>query len=136
KAEADARRKLEEAAATADYSDPAAVWKRKFPDVTDVLFDDCFPPGATDRNTSRNAADWVTDPPFGAKSGRRVLRQANTFFHQDHIQFRVQPFFAPPSGRFEAWVYLDPKQPPGAIALQFSGGKKVWWGKEPAADSP
>ena len=39
-------------------------------------------PTATRR---RNAADWVADPPFGAKSGRRVLRQANSFFHEDAI---------------------------------------------------
>lgn len=136
KAEEDARHRLEEAAADADYTDPAAVWRGKFPDVRDVLFDDTFPLGATNKNTSRNAPDWVTDPPFGAKSGRRVLRQANTFFHQDTIEFRSRPFFSPLNGRFEAWVYLDPKQPPSAIAVQVAGGKKVWWGKEPTADSP
>jgi hypothetical protein len=33
-------------------------------------------------------------------------------------------------------VYLDPKQPPTALAVQFGTGPKVWWGKEPGADSP
>ncbi len=134
KAEAAARRNLEDAAARADYSDPAAVWTGKFPDVSDSLFDDAFPIGATNRNTSRNAADWVTDPPFGAKSGRRVLRQANTFFHQDTIDFRSRSVIVPVAGRWEAWVYLDPKHPPTSLAVQFAGGKKVWWGTEPAAD--
>jgi hypothetical protein len=136
KGEAAARYKLEEAAARADYTDPATVGGAVRVPVFDVLFDDAFPPGSVNRNTSRNAADWVADPAFGAKSGRRVLRQANTFFHQDSIEFRGRSFTAPVSGHFEAWVRPDAHEPPTAIALQFNGGKKVWWGKEPAADSP
>lgn len=135
-AEGDARNKLEAAAANADYTDPVSRSLTQSLSVTDVLFDDAFPTGATDRNTSRNAADWVTDPPFKAKSGQRVLRQANTFFHEDNIQFRAQSFNSLSRGLFEAWVYVDPKQPPSAIAMLLSGGKKVWWGKEPTANSP
>ncbi len=56
-------------------------------------------PARPTRNTSRNAADWVTDPAFGAKSGRRVLRQANTSFHQDAINFR-SPLRRPGNGAF------------------------------------
>jgi hypothetical protein len=128
KAEASARAALEKAAATAEYAEPTADRAA----VRDVLFDDVFAVGATDSNTSRNAADWVADPAFGAKSGRRVLRQANTFFHQDVITFRNPPR-VPDGAQFEAWVYLDPKQPPTAVAVQLAGGKKVWWGAEPAA---
>jgi hypothetical protein len=133
RAESAALQRLKEAAAEADYSDPATASGDPVA-VREVLVDEMFPPGATNRNTSRNAADWVTDPPFGAKSGRRVLRQANTFFHEDHIQFRLQPI-VPVKGMFEAWVYTDPKQPPTAIAIQLAGGKKLWWGREPGADS-
>jgi hypothetical protein len=136
KAEADARKRLEAAAALADYSDPA---NEKTPPerriVTDVLFDDTFPLGALNRNTSRNAPDWLTDPPFGAKSGRRVLRQANSFFHEDAIQFRLRPVVVPANGLFEAWVRLDPRHTPTAVAIQVGVGKKVWWGKEPAAET-
>ncbi len=134
-AETDARRKLGEAGTHADYTDYATLASTDSFLVRDLLFDDAFPVGATDRNTSRNAADWVTDPPFKAHSGRRVLRQANTFFHQDTIAFATAPA-ALAKGFFETWVYIDPKQPPGAITVQFAGGKKVWWGKEPTAESP
>lgn len=131
----DARQGLEEAAAEADYRDPATDEPAPSA-VRDVLFDESFPPGAIDRNTSRNAADWVSDPAFGAKSGRRALRQANTFFHQDTIDFRGQSPRVPGEAQFEAWVYLDPKEAPSAIAVQFAGGAKVWWGAEPTAGSP
>jgi hypothetical protein len=133
RAEADARKRLEAAAAKAaeTYADPAdtepAPAKQK---ITQVLLDDVFPLAASDRNTSRNAADWLADPAFGAKSGRRVLRQANSFFHQDTIDFRLQPIVIPASGRFEAWLRRDPKSPPTAVAIQF-GGAKVWWGTKP-----
>ena len=75
--------------------------------VRDVIFDDAFPPGATERNTSRNAADWVADPPFGAQSGRRVLRQANGAYYEDVLQLAARPVVVPAGGAIEAWVRLD-----------------------------
>jgi hypothetical protein len=138
KTEADSRKRLEEAAAKARYADPADEEEPtpERPAVTDVLLDDTFPFAATSRNTTRNAADWVADPKCGAKSGRRVLRQANSFFHEDAIQFRVRPVVVPANGVFEAWVRLDPGHAPVALAIQLGVGKKVWWGKEAAAAAP
>jgi hypothetical protein len=133
-AETDARRRLEAAAAAASYTDPAETASAgDARTVTDVLFDDAFPLAATTTNTTRNAADWVTDPAFGARSGRRVLRQANAFFHQDKIQLRLRPCVVPTHGTFTAWVRLDPGHPPTALALQVNNGPKVWWGAEPVA---
>ncbi|MBA4064790.1 MAG: hypothetical protein C0501_13970 [Isosphaera sp.] len=135
KAEAAARARVEAAATAAEYADPADAPdtpdKRR---VTDVVFDDFFPAGSTNRNTTRNAADWVADPPFGAKSGRRVLRQANSYFHEDSVQFRLKPVVVPAGGTVEAWVRLDPRHPPLAVAVVVNG-KKVWWGTDPSADS-
>jgi hypothetical protein len=136
KAEADARKRLEEAAKTAAYSDPAEA--KTAPErraVTDVVFDDTFPLAMTNRNTSRNAADWVANPPFGAKSGRRVLRQANSFFHEDAMQVRLRPVIVPGNGLFEAWLRLDADNPAHAVAVQLAGAKKVWWGEEPKSTS-
>ncbi len=137
RAETDARHRLESAAAAAFYLDPAEAGSPGDPHaVTDILFDDAFPLAATNRNTSRNAADWVTDPSFGARSGRRVLRQANAFFHQDIIQFRLRQGVVPAHGTFTAWVRLDPRHPPTALALQVNNGPKVWWGAAPVAPTP
>jgi hypothetical protein len=137
RAEADARRQLEAAAAAASYTDPAeAAPSGDAKSVTDVLFDDTFPLAATERNTTRNAADWVTDPVFGVRSGRRVLRQANTFFHEDAVQFRLRRCAVPAHGTFTAWVRLDPRHPPTALAIQVNKGPKAWWGVGPAAQAP
>ncbi|MFO0801691.1 MAG: PSD1 and planctomycete cytochrome C domain-containing protein [Gemmataceae bacterium] len=132
KAEAEAKAKLLNAARSLKYVDPAdEPGESQVFAADEELFDDLFPTGSTSSNTSRNAADWVTNPSFGAKSGRRVLRQANSFFHQDAIQFKGRIITVPANGEFSAWVYLDPHKPPGAISVQFGGGKKVWWGSEP-----
>ena len=131
KAAADARRLLEVAAAGADYREPAAGKVR----VSDVLLDDSFPLAATDRNTTRNPADWVADPPFGARSGRRVLRQANSYFHEDMVQLRLRQPLVPAGGTVESWVWLDPAAPPAAVALAVNG-QRAWWGTAPAADAP
>lgn len=135
-AEIDARRRLETAAAAASYTDPAdATSSGHLRAITDVLFDDAFPLASTARNTTRNAADWVTDPAFGAHSGRRVLRQANSFFHQDTIQFRLRPCVVSAHGTITAWVRLDPSHPPKALGIQVNNSPKVWWGAEPTAES-
>jgi len=133
KAQAEARKRLETAAAEAAGSPDSkpAPGKRL---VTDILFDDAFPLGSANRNTTRNAADWVADPAFGAKSGRRVLRQANSYFHEDTVTFgKLRPVIVPANGAFVAWVRLDPVHPPAAVVIEAGKGKKVWWGTEPAS---
>jgi hypothetical protein len=130
--EAAALAKLRELAAKVDYVDPAIAEAASGPQpVRDVIFDDTFPLGTTDRNTSRNAADWLTDPPFGAPSGRRVLRQANSNFTEDVITPQLIPVVMPNNGRLEAWVRPDPVDVPQAVAIQIagpSGSKRFWWG--------
>ncbi|MBN9522322.1 PSD1 domain-containing protein [bacterium] len=125
-AEAAARKALDAAAAKAEYAEPGAGKKA----VRDVIFDDAFPQWTQASNTTRNAAEWTADPPFGAKSGRRVLRQANSFFHQDSLTFRVRPVVVPENGTFEAWVYIDPLHPPAGVAVVLAGGKRVAWGSD------
>ncbi len=134
-AETDARRRLEDAGAAAEYGDPADQDPAPAPlAVRDVLIDDSFPLGATTRNTSRNAADWVTDPDFGAKSGRRVLRQANPQFHQDIVQNLLQAVIVPADARFEVWVRTDPRDPPRAVAVEFGNRRAVWGDPEAFAE--
>jgi hypothetical protein len=133
--ENDARRRLEEAAVAAEYHDPADQDPAPAPLVVrDVLIDEAFPLGATTRNTSRNAADWVTDPDFGAKSGRRVLRQANPHFHQDIVQNLLQAVTVPADARFEVWVRPDPRHPPRAVAVEFGNRRAVWGDPEAFAE--
>lgn len=133
KREADALAMLLETATKAKYVDPAVAKSPPGPEqIVDVIFDDTFPIGTDDRNTTRNAADWVTDPPFLAKSGRRVLRQVNSAFTQDTITSQLIPFAMPANGRLEVWVRPDPVDVPLAIAVQVGGATKQYrWGESP-----
>ncbi len=134
KAESEAARKLEQAARETEYDDPAAQDEKPARRaVRDVIFDDAFLYGASERNTSRNAADWVADPPFGAPSGRRVLRQANGSYYETVLTPQLRPVVVPEGGAVEVWVRPDPANVPAAIAIQITGpggAKRVWWGKE------
>ncbi|HEV7222991.1 MAG TPA: PSD1 and planctomycete cytochrome C domain-containing protein, partial [Pirellulales bacterium] len=134
KQEAETKGRLEQAATATAYADPAE--KPPASDrapMAEVAFDDFFPLGASVRNTSRNASTWLDRPRFGAPSGRRVLRQANAHFHEEAVQLALQPIVVPIAATFETWLYLDPHDTPGAIAVVIgasSGTRRAWWGDE------
>ncbi|MBS0211222.1 MAG: DUF1553 domain-containing protein [Planctomycetes bacterium] len=147
KHEAAARRALEDAATQAKYTDPAqaaatseqsdAESSAEIELTTDVVFDDFFPLGAVLRNTSRNAPNWIADPPFGAPSGRRVLKQANSHFFEDTVQSQLLPVIVPEDGRFEVWLRVDPENVPDGVSIVLGstgGTRRVWWGNDDALD--
>lgn len=129
-AEQSARAELDKVAAATAYVDPATANSGKESvRVMETLFDDTFPLGATARNTSRNPSEWTVSA--SVPSGKRALRQANSFFHEEILQFQlVQPVLAK-GDVIEVWVRPDAYEPPTAIALNFSAGgqRRVWWGK-------
>ena len=129
--EREARAWLDVAAEAAAYVDPAANAPRNpaRKQVRDVLLDDAVPPGAIFRNTSRNAVDWVLDPPFGAPSGRRVLREASAGAYNDTFEFKLQAYVMPHAGRLEGWVRIDPTDVPETVSVALAGGKTVTWNK-------
>jgi hypothetical protein len=96
------------------------------------IFDDLFPLGAIQRNTSRNAPVWLDRPEFGAPSGRRVLEQANGKFFEQILTLELIPVTVPEKdARFEIAVRPDPLSPPSAISIVLNG-RRVYWG-DPAA---
>jgi hypothetical protein len=131
-------RLLEQAAARVEYRDPAEHGRsrRKQP-VTDTIFDDFFALGSVVKNTSRNAADWIADPPFGAPSGRRVLRQASAHFFEDTVQPQLRLLVIPDAATFEVWLRTDPLSEPKAVSIVVTGAagnRRVYWGDEDDLD--
>jgi hypothetical protein len=108
------------------YTEPAATTAPVSREL--VIFDDLFLPGATQRNTSRNAPLWLDRPEFGAPSGRRVLEQSNGQFFENSISPELVPVTVPEKdARFEIAVRPDPLSPPKVISLVLNG-KRVYWG--------
>lgn len=135
--EALAKTALEEALAASGWKDPvdgdAATQKRR---VRDVWLDDDFPLGAKVTNTSRNASDWLLDPDFGTKSGRRVLELASSDVFDTKIDSPLIPLIVPAESLVEVWLRIDPNYPPQTLNIQFNTGKqnaRVAWG-EPGSD--
>ena len=131
------RRQLEDAVATIEYHDPAAagaeVPQPQSREVSDAVFDDAFPRGAKERNTSRDNVTWLLDPEFGAKSGRRVLELAFGSQYELTLDLPLIPVVIPAEGTIEFWLQVDPYAPPAALSLRTDDGKNrraLWGDKE------
>lgn len=128
--EREARAWLDSVAERVNYVDPAETKDAPKPIVTDVLFDDVFPPGTTSRSSSRNAIDWFVDPPFKAASGRRVIRQAFAAGYNDQLEFKLRPVIVPEDAVLEVSVRVEPRDVPQSVSIVVAGGKTVTWTKQ------
>ena len=127
KVERDAREWIETIVAD-DELDPAeskSPVERKI--VRDVLLDDDVPMGAISRSSSRNPIDWITDPPFKAASGRRVIRQAFGSTYDDQIEFKLRPIVIPYDAVFEFSLRVDATDIPTSLSFGSLNGKSVTW---------
>jgi len=127
KAEADALKQLEAFVKDVAYTDPAMITPAQAAQtVTRVVFDDDFALGSETRNTTRNASAWLSEPSFGAKSGKRVLQLSNGQFSQETITPVLEPIVLGDSPRISAWVRLDPLSTPGVISIELNGRRILW----------
>jgi len=97
------------------------------------VFDDAFPRGAKERNTSRDNVTWLLDPEFGAKSGSRVLELAFGSQYELTLDLPLIPVMVPAEGKLEFWLRVDPYAPPAALSLRIDDGKNrraLWGDKE------
>jgi len=83
--------------------------------------------GGSGRSSSRNAVEWTLDPPYGAPSGRRVLRQAQAAHYDDSIQLGLVPVVAPQQAVLEVWVRVDRLETPQKIGLSLHGAGSLEW---------
>jgi hypothetical protein len=127
KVESAARDWLDEVASRANYTDPAGMKSPIRKPIRDVLLDDAFPLGSTSRSSSRNAVQWVTDPPFKPASGRRAIRQASATAYSDTIDFKLRPIVVPHDAVFEVRLRVEPLDVPKTVTFAVSGGRSVTW---------
>ncbi len=132
-AEVEALKTLDDAASKLTYTEPYIQAESTSEPVTQVFLDDIFPLASETRTTSRNPAVWITDPEFGAHSGRRVLRQASGQFTENVVQAGALPLTVPEAGECSVWVRLDPQSPPRGLSIQIQG-RKVYWGDRAYSD--
>jgi len=90
------------------------------------LVDDVMPVDA------KQSGDWkfVSKGAGEPHRGKTYRRQQAKGLVQHYFIDSKQPVEVDQATRFEGWVYLDPKNPPAAVMLQFNDGdwnhRKVW----------
>ncbi|MBM3966665.1 MAG: DUF1553 domain-containing protein [Planctomycetes bacterium] len=104
--------------------------------ITDIWLDDELPLGATQRNTSRNGAQW-TDGATPVPMGRRALATAFGDKFEQVISNPLVPKSIPDRAKIHAWVQTDADEPPQAIFLEVRSdkGSKRWVWTNDAAKS-
>jgi hypothetical protein len=111
----------EEAVKKLTYADPAKADPPLEPkEIETVWLEDAFPPdgnvyGGPGQSTQFVSADENT-PVF---SGTKSLKRTDPGLSQDVWDRPKTPLAVPVQGKFFAQVYLDPKNPPQSIMLQF-----------------
>jgi hypothetical protein len=94
-----------------------------------VWIEDDLPPNA---KPSEEAWDWVTGPDHPILSGHRSMRRHAAGLSQHFFTGARPGLIIGPGDAFFASVYLDPKDPPKEIMLQWNTGDwshRAYWGE-------
>ncbi len=115
---------LAEKAASIVYADPASQQPPPpAQDVDTIWLDDDFPKGAK----VTYAGKWVTAAEGGqVYSGKRALKRSGAGISQDFYESGAQPLEILPNSKIFAYVWLDPKDMPKAIMMQFNTAASGW----------
>lgn len=114
----DLESKLHDAVSSLGYADPAIVTNAPKPAAKEIIWvEDDFPAKAKVHNDQ--PGKWVTRDEGPVLSGERSLRRSAKGLHQVYFEEGPEPLTVQPGDKFFAYVYLDPKDPPKAIMLQY-----------------
>lgn len=112
------------------YQDPAGKGSSGLVEETEAIwFEDGFPAGAT-VGSSGHPLTLVGEPVF---SGKKALKRGGKEMAQDYYQSGAAPLTVPPQARFFLHVYLDPRDTPEEVMIQFhtSGwSHRAVWGAD------
>lgn len=112
------------------YKDPASEMKEnQVVESEAIWFDDAFPAGAQ-AGTSGHPLTLVDQPVF---SGKKSLKRGGPAMAQDYYQAGAAPLRVPAAPKFFLQVYLDPKDTPEEVMIQFhtSGwSHRALWGAD------
>jgi hypothetical protein len=114
-------KKVHEFVASLDYKDPASLTNVSKPQPKELVWiEDSFPTNAhVEVNREEDPSKWVTHDEGPVFSGERAIRRSGKGVDQVYFKEGAEPLTVGPGDKFFAYVYLDPKDPPKAIMLQF-----------------
>ena len=131
--------KIQAALKDLKYEDPAEQNpKPEKKTIETVWVDDDLPEGAKPKHTEKNhALKWITSGEGPVKSGKKALTRTGKGTVQDYFDGLPQPLYVPTKGKIFAHVYIDPKDPPKGVMLQFNTGSwshRALWGETNSID--
>jgi hypothetical protein len=114
-------KKIGEAVAALHYEDPATLTNREKPQPNEIVWiEDDFPPKANiSINDGNPPYKWITRAEGPVLSGDRSLNRSGKGIHQVFFSQCDEPLLLGPADKLFAYVYLDPKDPPRTIMLQY-----------------
>jgi hypothetical protein len=121
---------------TALFKDPPDTAQApKAGPVEQVWIDDELPAGAQLLGSAgADSWHWVSAPDAPVFSGKRSHTQSGMGEQRQHYILGVkEPLKAEPADTLFAYVYLDPKDPPKEIMLQWNAGDwdhRAYWGED------
>jgi hypothetical protein len=133
----EAKEKLHEIAGGLSYADPANQTNQLRPESKEIVWiEDEFPSQAEVKVQDGNEPNrWVTRGEGEVFSGNRAIRRSGKGWHQVAFAHCAEPLTVGAGSRFFAYVYLDPKDPPKAIMLEYHTDEwrsRANWGDEDA----
>ncbi|MEO2021915.1 MAG: PSD1 and planctomycete cytochrome C domain-containing protein [Pirellulaceae bacterium] len=131
-----AKKEIETGVANWKYVDPMVDAKPLPLTQNDkVWFDDELPEGAKPQGNGPNPWKFVTAPDHPVYSGKNSSVRTGKGITQHFFTGAKKPLVINENDRLFAYVYLDPKDPPETVQLQFNDGTwehRAHWGADKA----
>ncbi|MFT5524158.1 MAG: mono/diheme cytochrome c family protein [Pirellulaceae bacterium] len=123
------------AEAESNYKDPTpAAVLGKLEQEEYVWFDDALPPGAApEGDDAGNSWKFVSAPDHPVFSGKTSSLRTGVGLTQHFFSKVTDKFVLGDDDQLFAYVYLDPKNPPETVQLQFNNGTwehRAFWGAD------
>jgi hypothetical protein len=117
----DLEKKTEDLAAAIKYFDPATQTNVAKPEPKEIVWiEDDFPPKADAVvNQGNEPNKWIAKSEGPVYSGERSLQRSGKGLHQAAFPNCAEPITVGAGSKLFAYVYMDAKDPPKAIMLQY-----------------
>ena len=131
---------LGETVAKLSYTDPATLTNAPKPAPIEFTWiEDDFPAKATPMvNDGNPPHKWITADAGPVFSGKRSVQRSGSGINQVYFAGTSEPLIVGAAAKLFAYVFLDPKNPPKAVMIQFHVGgqwsRRANWGDADAID--
>ncbi|MBE7498503.1 MAG: DUF1553 domain-containing protein [Verrucomicrobiaceae bacterium] len=127
--------KIREAILSLNYTDPASLNPPPPVQTSEVAwFEDAFPANANLESSGGHPTKFVTKEQGPVFSGKAALTRSATGVSQDYFSAGGN-FTIPPNGKLSVQCFVDEKNPPKAVMVQFhtaGWNHRAVWGEEGA----